>query len=266
MYWLETDICIKLLFQHHSKHKLFMKIKNKCLFKPKLLGIAFLISLSSIPIALTPGVAQVTFNPPKAQAPKTSSGGASRDGSSCGFDTRTNPRVAVTPLLPRTNIGFTVAERPTVLVYVPQTTAKKAIFSLEDEQANQHYQTTLRLPNKPGVMAVKLPNSVPALKTGKNYQWSLVMICTEDLEPDSPWVSGWIRRVEPNPSLKNQPNLTASVELASKLARMGLWYDSVSTLAQLKRSQPNNPTVATSWQELLKSVGLNAIANQPLAN
>lgn len=244
-----------------------METRNKYLFKIKLLGTAFLISLSSIPISvMPPSMAQVTFKPPRAQAPKSSSGGASRDGSNCGFDTRTNARVPITPLIPKTNIGFTVTERPTIFVYVPQTTAKKAVFNLEDEQANQYYQTTLRLPNKPGVMAVQIPNSSPALKTGKNYQWTLVMICHEDLEPDSPWVSGWIRRVESNPSLKNQPKVTASLELVSKLAGMGIWYDSLSTLAQLKRAQPNNRTVATSWQELLNSVGLNELANQPLAN
>jgi hypothetical protein len=47
---------------------------------------------------------------------------------------------------------------------------------------------------------------------------------------------------------------------------MGIWYDSLATLAELKRRQPNNSTVATSWQEMLKSVDLSAIAEVPLAN
>lgn len=239
-----------------------MNIKNKYFFQPSLLVSAFLIYLSSMSLVVTPSLAQVTFNPPKEQAPKSSSGGASRDTSTCGADMTATTKASVTPLLPKNNIGLTIAEHPTVLVYIPKTNAKKALFSLQDEQTKQYYQTILPLPEKHGVMEVKIPNSVAALKTGKNYQWSLVIICTEELEPDSPWISGWIRRVEANLSLNNQPTL----ELVSQLAKMGIWYDSLSTLAQLKRSQPNNSTVATSWQELLNSVELNAIANEPLIN
>lgn len=227
----------------------------------KLWVITILISLFSIPFYIEPSMAQVTFKPPKTQAPKTSIGGASRDASTCGVDMAATTTASVTPLLPKTNIGLTLAERPPILVYVPQTNAKKAFFALQDEQGQQSYQTTLALPRNPGVIEIQLPSSVSALKIGKNYQWHLVMICTEELEPDSPWVSGWIRRVESKRSFNNQPSL----EVASQLASMGIWYDSLATLAELKRRQPNNITVATSWQEMLKSVDLSAIAEVPLA-
>lgn len=210
-------------------------------------------------------MAGVTFKPPGAQAPKRSSGGASRDGSKCSTTKNRQGRL-ITPLLPTTNIGLTLVERPTIFVYVPETTAKKAFFSLQDEDTNHHYQTTLYLQELSGVVEVKLPNSAPALKTGKNYKWSLVMICTEDLEPDSPSVSGWIRRIEPNRSLAGQQNLTSQLKSVSQLAEAGIWYDALSTLAQLRRSQPNNQAYSADWQQLLKLVGLEAIATEPLIN
>jgi Domain of Unknown Function (DUF928) len=241
---------------------LVMKIKNKYFYKPSWLTIAFLTYSFLMVMAAAPSWAEVTFNPPKDQAPKSSSGGASRDTSTCGVDMTATTKASVTPLLPKTNLGLTVKDRPTILVYVPQTNAKKLFFSLQDEKGKQYYQTTLAVPKKRGVMEVKLPRSVSALKIGKNYQWSLVIVCTQELEPDSPWVSGWIRRVEANTNLNNQP----TVELASKLASMGIWYDSLSTLAELKRKQPDNLKVATSWEELLKAVDLKAIASEPLIN
>jgi len=240
--------------------------KNKSIFRFLLLGKVLLISYSLLTLWGIPSLAGVTFNPPGAQAPKRSSGGASRTGNICGFATKPNNSASITPLIPKTNIGFTVAERPTIFVYVPPTTAKKALFTLQDEESKSYYQTTLPLPEKPGVMEVKLPDSVPALKTNKNYKWSLIVVCTEDLETDSPWVSGWIRRVETNRSLINQHKLSASLESVSQLAGTGIWYDSLSTLAQLRRSQPNNQALSADWRELLNSVGLNAIANEPLAN
>jgi hypothetical protein len=239
-----------------------MYIKNQDFLRVKLWVMTILISLSSISFYIQPSTAQVTFRPPKTQAPRTSTGGASRDASTCGADMSATTEASVTPLLPKTNIGLTLAERPPILVYVPQTKAKKALFALRDEQGQQYYQTTLALPKKPGVIEIQLPSSVSALKISKNYQWSLVMICTEELEPDSPWVSGWIRRVESERSFNSQ----SSLEVASQLASMGIWYDSLATLAELKRRQPNNSTVATSWQEMLKSVDLSAIAEVPLAN
>ncbi|BAY26689.1 hypothetical protein NIES2100_65050 [Calothrix sp. NIES-2100] len=243
-----------------------MPKKTQLLFRYVMLGIAPLISFSFLPIWMTPTVAGVTFKPPGAQAPKRSSGGASRDGNICGFATQTTTSPTVTPLIPATNIGFTVAEHPTILVYIPTTTAKTGFFTLQTEDSKYSYQTTLSLPEKPGVMEVKIPTSVPALKTGKNYKWSLVIICTEELEPDSPWVSGWIRRVEPNSSLTSQLNKPVSLDLISQLAETGIWYDSLSNLAQLRRSQPNNQALTEAWEALLKSVNLSAIANEPLIN
>jgi Domain of Unknown Function (DUF928) len=239
-----------------------MQQSNKYLSRLLLLTIGVSTFLSLILATVTPLWAQVTFNPPKDLAPKKSTGGASRDASTCSANIATNTTESVTPLLPKTNIGLTLTQLPTILIYVPQTKAKKAMFTLQDEQGKQYYQTTLSIPAKRGVMAIKLPSSVPELKTGKNYQWSLVMICTQELEPDSPWVNGWIRRVESQYNFNHQSPL----EVAAQLARMGIWYDSLATLAELKRKQPNNLTIGTYWQELLKSVDLNAIANEQLIN
>jgi Domain of Unknown Function (DUF928) len=243
-----------------------MPTKIRSLFQYFMLGIVVLSSFSFLPIFIAPTVAGVTFKPPGAQAPKRSSGGASRDGNLCGFGVKESISASVTPLIPATNIGFTVAEHPTIFVYVPTTTAKTALFTLQTEDSKYSYQTTLSVPQKPGVMEVKVPNSIPALKMGKNYKWSLVIICTEELEPDSPWVSGWIRRVEPNSGLTSQLNKRVSLDLISQLAETGIWYDSLSNLAQLRRSQPDNQAVTEVWQELLKSVNLSAIANEPLIN
>ena len=125
-----------------------MPKKTQSFFSQFILGIAFLILLSFLPIWITPTVAGVTFKPPGAQAPKRSSGGASRDGNLCGFAAKESASASVTPLIPATNIGFTVAEHPTILVYIPTTTAKTALFTLQTEDSKNSYQTTLPLTQK----------------------------------------------------------------------------------------------------------------------
>lgn len=231
---------------------------------------AALVTLIAIPLLSLPSTARkITFKPPGEPAPKETAGGASRTGfgeiAACS-SARTGIGKSVTPVLPKkTNIGFTLTEHPTVFVYIPQTTARKAFFSVQDEENNNIYQTDIELPSQPGVMQLKLRPDAPGLKTNKNYKWSLVMICTADLEPDSPFVSGWIRRVEYKTNIRNNSK-TITLDSVSKLAETGIWYDTLATLAQLRMNQPNNQLFFTSWQELLDSVGLNAIANEPLVN
>ncbi len=210
--------------------------------------------------------AQVTFKPPRVSAPSQSTGGSSRVGDNCFATQKVGLTASVIPLLPSSGIGLTVKEHPAILVYIPPTTAKQALFSVQDEQAINHYQKTINLPAKPGVMVIKLPNSIPGIKTGKNYQWSLAIMCSAELEPDSPLVSGWIQRVQNPVGLKNQSNLSPSLELASHLAKYGVWYDTIFEIANLMQAEPNNPKIKASWQQLLNAVGLNAIANTPVTS
>ncbi|MEM7714075.1 MAG: DUF928 domain-containing protein [Cyanobacteria bacterium P01_A01_bin.68] len=242
-----------------------MAKKNKSFFQYALLIISCLVTLSLIPIWITPSQAGVTFKPPVTSAPSDgkSTAGASRDGGSCAIGKANKSDASIVKLLPKSNIGLTTEQRPSIMVYIPPTTAQTAFFSIQDENFNHHYQTTLQLPESVGVMEIKLPASAPALATDTKYQYSLAMICGEYLEPDSPLVSGWIQRVE---AKGNAVNTKPSIELASKFANDGIWLDALSTLAQLKKSQPSNQFVNTSWQQLLNSVGLDEIAQQPIVN
>lgn len=244
-----------------------------------------LLATSAVVISSIPTEA-VIFRPTGDTAPKKTTGGASRGG--C-FSEASEMSKSFTPLIPNPHLGFTLAERPTLFVYIPVTTAKEFFLSLQDENGNHHYQAIIPLGNNDGVAAIKLPEDAPPLELGKTYKWSLAMICGEYLEPDSPEVTGWIRRVSSNESSVSQQALSASLERVTSLskansnasgitqqelnnllqdvdvlAQAGVWYDSLSLLANLRQVAPHNPTLITNWQELLISVGLDHLATQPL--
>ncbi len=240
-----------------------MANKNKPLFKNLLLAISCVFTLSMVSAWITPAQAGMTFTPRGGQAPKTNTVPGGSRGDTCAIGKSNQKNGAIVKVLPKSNIGLTTQQRPLIMVYVPASTAQKAFFSIQDEDLNHYYQTTLQLPEKAGVMEIKIPDSVPALATGKNYQYSLAMICGIDLEPDDPLTSGWIQRVQPKGNLVNQQ---PSVELASQLASDGIWFDAVSTLAELRKSQPDNQSVVNSWQQLLNSAGLSEIAQEPIVN
>jgi hypothetical protein len=56
----------------------------------------------------------------------------------------------------------------------------------------------------------------------------------------------------------------ATEEKPDIYAKAGIWYEAVATLIKLRQEQPQNVALLNQWQTLLKSVGLEKIADQPL--
>jgi Domain of Unknown Function (DUF928) len=225
--------------------------------------LAATLLVNSWSMYFSPPAAAVSFSTPKGSqgAPRQpTTGGATRSGSSCLVS-----QGGVTPLLPNTNLGLTVAERPTFFVYVPQTTAKEASFSLQDESQNLIYRTKVALPSTGGVVSISLPKTATALEVGKDYKWVVEIHCLADLDPDNPLVNGWVRRTQVNPALADKlKQAKTSVERAEVYSEAGIWYEAIASMADARRSQPQDSRLAQSWEQLLTSVGLEAIATQPL--
>lgn len=248
------------------------------------LSLALSIGLSVIPIL--PIQAQVqprarqnlnnsfTFVPPPDEgAPTTTMGGASRG--TCPLMAREGavPLTALMPAvaLPDTPIpsltGRTVVEKPTFFVYIPDSSIKEVVFSLQDENHNHLYQTSLPTPSRPGIISFTLPKDAPSLKVNQKYNWYVGMICSTKNPQDISevvLVDGQIKRTEPSSILKAELGKVTGLEKAAVYAKNGIWTDALTTLAQLRRSQPDNSRLATAWEELLKSVGLEDVAKEPL--
>lgn len=207
-------------------------------------------------------VASVTFEPPDStEVLDDSEGGASRDGGYCPRDGVSSAKLFA-PLMPANNVGLTLAERPTLFVYVPKTSATQAYLTVKDKSEDYYYQTTVVIPEKAGIVGIPLPDDAPALEIGRNYQWTFLVACENPPRPDSPRVSGWIERVKPDWDLSASLEGEASLEKANLYGSKGLWYDTLATLSELQRSHPEE--YAEVWQEFLTSVGLESIASEPL--
>lgn len=256
---------------------------------PRFLGTVcsmLLIQSMTTPLWVQPSQAQsqapkrskITFQPPKGQpSPKVTFGGGTRDGKldsdlcpqSSPITARTqeagNAVKAMVPLLPKTRLGLTTASHPTFMVYVPKTTAKELEFKLEDQDANEIYQTTVKLKSSPSIVSVALPKSSRGLEMGKDYKWVMGVVC-QSSDAEAPFIEGAVRRFEPSGQLKAQLNRAKPFEQAMLYGQSGVWIDAITNLATLKRTQPNNSEAATAWRDILNSVGLNAIANAPIQN
>jgi Domain of Unknown Function (DUF928) len=198
-------------------------------------------------------------------APKQAGGGASRDAT-----TYVNPvaetqyPAALIALVPQEFYGTTLSERPSILVYLPESNAEEAIFSLKDEAGHLVYQTVLPISGEAGIARIQLPDSLPALEVGKNYQWFTALKVDGRLSPSTPYVDGWIQRIAPTAEMARALKNTDAIARAEALAGAGIWYDSATVLAKLREQNPDHEPSLKNWQELLTSVGLQSIQTAPM--
>jgi len=184
---------------------------------------------------------------------RTASGG--RRGDSCiGAGA-----LPATALVPQNNLGTTVSQTPTLFFYIPQSTTKTAEFVLMDNERNELFQTNIALSGKSGVMRLDVPSTVK-LEENKTYRWEFSLICnTQDRSGDR-YIQGMLQRTPLNRELKAKLVAAKPLQQAELFAKAKIWQDSLAIAAQLRGTNPK------AWEELLKSVGLGAIASQPFVN
>lgn len=230
-----------------------------------LLTIALLLTSWSVSVSF--GASAVTFSTPKGSSGtprQETTGGATRNNGAC-LSSAIASKETVTALIPHSRLGLTVSERPTFFVYVPKTTAKEATFSLQDAERNLIYRTKVALRETGGVIRITVPETVKALQLDNDYRWVVEIHCLADLDPDNPFAEGWVRRTSIDANLAGKLETAKTpLERAIAYSQEGIWYEALVNMADAVRSQPQDSTLIQSWEELLTSVGLQAIAKSRL--
>jgi hypothetical protein len=213
-----------------------------------LLGNTPLLSFSLADTLIT----EIQFQPPPGQGkPRKTSGAGSRQDTPC-FQETSPEKSSLTPLVPSVGDGLTLAIHPTFFVYVPKTSASKIILSLQEENGRHHSQTTFPLHVGSRIVALKVPESLPALEVNKTYRWSAVLVCGEKPSPNDPGVVGWVQRSSITPQQPSNP-----LKQALWYGEQGIWYDLLTTLAQIQ-----SPPL---WSNFLTAMGFGTIATEPVS-
>ncbi|HEY9694262.1 MAG TPA: DUF928 domain-containing protein [Oculatellaceae cyanobacterium] len=184
-----------------------------------------------------------------------------------GGGTRSGNTLDLVALLPQNNQGLTFSQTPTFLVYIPQTQKPEmGEFMLMDENEEIVYQTNFTTNGKSGIVSIAPAQTNPTkfLEIGKVYKWYFSIIRSPGDRSADAYVTGSIKRVQPNQDLDNQLKKASLVERAALYAANNFWYDAIATLAELRYSNPVDADVAAKWTQLLQSVNLDNIAQEPL--
>lgn len=167
-------------------------------------------------------------------------------------------RIEVTPLVPNNHIGQTLSKRPTFLAYVAG--AKSAEFTLVEPNVEKPLLVKTVTPDAQGIVRVELPESLPDLAIGKNYRWSVAVVCNPNRRSGDVFAQSWIQRVEPSAALTQKLSTTNSkLEQARVYAEAGVWYDAIATLTQANQADPNNSIIRSDLSALLSQVQIRNI-------
>ena len=228
-----------------------------------LVSLALLVGAGDASYAQTPFSnlgAKVNFSPPNQDAPGSTVGGASRGWGIC----ITEPNDNLVALMPPSNLGLTLDTHPTIWLYVPATSADtlELVFSRDD--GSEVLRKTVAMPQQPGIVSYPLDESdLPALEIGKDYHWYASILCSNTDRSGNAIVDGWVKRIDD--STLGQKLARAAAETHPELyAEAGIWYETLETLAHLRRTQPDNAEVKSSWQQLLQSAGLEMLEEASL--
>lgn len=164
-------------------------------------------------------------------------------------------------------LASTVAEYPTFWVYVPElpVNLRSGEFVLQDEEGNDIFRTLIALPETSAALAVRLPpNPQYALKQDLKYHWYFRLYCGQPQnQPEYFYVDAWVRRVSLTPELQKQLG-KAKTQDYTVYATNNIWYDAVTNLAELRRTNPGDRVLGEEWTNLFKAVGLEEVAQAPI--
>lgn len=223
----------------------------------------------------------VNFNPPpppNGPAPGGRERGGAKRGSSSLICPKTNPDFTALAYNSQekqdikdvTNVwGYTTSANPSLLFYVPfsQQPSYLTEFILKEDSADNDeiiYETTIPLPEKPGVISWTLPEDAPELKVGQRYRWFFSIYCDPEKMSPPVHVEGVIYRMPISSEVASKLTTATLLEKLEIYAENGFWYDAIATLAELRQQNPQNLFLRENWQSLLSSVNLEDVAKKPI--
>jgi hypothetical protein len=135
------------------------------------------------------------------------------------------------------------------------------VFTLTERGGNRPIFKTQLKAEQAGIMRVELPQTAPALVEGKEYRWTVTLLCSEKRPSENVYARAWIERVAMRSDLSQKlASVSSERDRATIYAQSGLWYDAVATLDRVRTANPGERQVLNSFVSLLEQVGLNQVA------
>jgi hypothetical protein len=156
-----------------------------------------------------------------------------------------------------------ISGHPTFFWYLSADSAVPVRFVLVDRQATKTlFEQTFAAP-KAGLMQVTLPEHLPELMSGRQYSWSITLICNPSRPAENVFAQGHIQRVSVPANLAQQLSAaTSDLERSRLYAQQGFWYDALAAMANAYKANPDNALVREESLSLLERMGQTWVAQK----
>ncbi|WP_353932529.1 DUF928 domain-containing protein [Okeanomitos corallinicola TIOX110] len=238
---------------------------KKTAFTIKILAVRFLTAIFIISSLSTQSQAQlnpgykVSVKFPQVAdrgAPKRTEGSGARGG--CDLGENQSQLVKLKAIAPNNNIITSLNPHPAIYVYsqIVNKPVDFQIFELNPEK--DIYTTQFSLPQNPGIVKVKLPETLK-LQANKIYGWRFIVRCEPAQRDADKFVEGWLEiKSLTAQQLERLENFPENPKLQAQLySDYGIWHETLEILANWQE----NHLLKSEWNELLESVELKEFAN-----
>lgn len=169
-------------------------------------------------------------------------------------------------LVPDQSVNKIASISPQLLFYTPKTEEPKKIeFILRNSEDELVHKALLQTTDQAGIMSVAIPEQIKAnsREYEGDYHWYLSLICNSKRRSQDVVLEGWVEYVELNNTEKERINLSNTIKKSNLLQQKGIWYDTLSVLAEQKKLSSDS-LLQQQWSQMLESIGLVDLASEPL--
>ncbi|WP_019500282.1 DUF928 domain-containing protein [Pseudanabaena sp. PCC 6802] len=199
---------------------------------------------------------RITYIPPNNGSPRRTTSNASR-----GCDNLSH--LSLYLLAPRDRVGTTASDRPTLAWYISRVPDVPVEFALVEEGVPTPLWKQKIEVQKAGIATISLPENSPHLVEGREYKWSIRLICNPVSPSAAPPYISWMRKVPLPEALRSRlSTATSNRDRAFLYAQAGMWYDAVAaTVNQFSDRSASQSEVMADLRSLLSQAGLPPLAN-----
>ncbi len=200
------------------------------------------------------------YVPPTKAAPRTTQGSVGSRGCE-----QSEP-VSLHLFVPRDHVGQTTQGHPSFFWYVSGNPDLPMEFSLVEPNVPKPIYVAQISASNAEVVKLSLPQNLPALETGKDYRWSVSLICNPVRRSNDIYARSWIERSQPSDNLSHMLASTQTeYKRAIAYAQAGFWYDALAAITNAQAVKTQDPQVLELRRALLEQVGFDRMAGLPLS-
>lgn len=137
-------------------------------------------------------------------------------GDACNSNLESN----LTLIVPMNHIPLTTSSHPAFWWYVNSYGNPIRFTIYEPGQAVPLYTKDMVI-EAPRIVSLKLPKHTPPLEIGKQYRWTVTVICNQKRPSENIYAKAWIERVE------FAQKKWLELECMNNYAKAGIWHDAL---------------------------------------